>query len=285
MKYLGVGVWIDCAEIRVGDSIIERIRAGIDRSNFVLALISQHSVNSSWVRRELDVAMTQEISGKQIKVLPVILDNSELPSFLIGKYYADLRKDINYYRCVQDIANTIDLDLELAGLPRVKTIRPYNGSETSDSVHSIGEIYNRLGMLILEFAHNYKTDIDYRLMPEQWRRADDGATYACDTGNYELYEQSLERLDELTAKYKGQGVWALLSPQGIIMRQAVRLFEASAEWGDLEGIWNLGWRYELGEGVEKDREKAILYWKRAAMLGHDGARSKLVSLSVKFTEN
>ncbi len=84
-------VWIDESEIRVGDSLIEKIRDGIDKVDFVAAILSKTSVQSEWVKRELDVAMNREIESKRVIVLPIMIEKVELPGFLKGKFYADFR--------------------------------------------------------------------------------------------------------------------------------------------------------------------------------------------------
>ena len=96
LRQAGVRVWIDEAEIKVGDSLIERIHDGIDKMDFVAALISAKSVKSPWVQKELDVAMNQEIKGRRIKVLPLLLEKCDLPLFLEGKLYADFTAETNY---------------------------------------------------------------------------------------------------------------------------------------------------------------------------------------------
>ncbi len=60
-------MWLDEAEIRLGDSLIEKIRQGIDSVDYVVALISDKSVSSQWVSKELDIAMNQEIEGRRVK--------------------------------------------------------------------------------------------------------------------------------------------------------------------------------------------------------------------------
>jgi len=87
----GIGVWLDEAETKLGDSLIEKIRAGLDQVDYVVALFSRSSLASTWVAKELDVAMNQEIENRRVKVLPIRLDDSDLPGFLKGKFYADLR--------------------------------------------------------------------------------------------------------------------------------------------------------------------------------------------------
>lgn len=92
----GFYVWVDEAEIKLGDSLIEKIREGIDKVSYVGVVLSNNSINSEWVKREIDIAMNQEIEGKRVKVLPIMLEKVDMPSFLIGKLYADFTTDKNY---------------------------------------------------------------------------------------------------------------------------------------------------------------------------------------------
>ena len=85
----GVKYWLDDAEIKIGDSLIEKIRNGIDDMDYVAVILSPNSIASSWVQREIDVAMNQEIRRKRVKVLPIMYQKCELPGFLFGKLYAD----------------------------------------------------------------------------------------------------------------------------------------------------------------------------------------------------
>ncbi len=92
----GVKYWLDDAEINVGDSLIEKIRNGLDEVDYVAVILSPNSIASPWVQREMDVAMNQEIRGKRIKVLPIMYRNCELPGFLLGKFYADFTEESRY---------------------------------------------------------------------------------------------------------------------------------------------------------------------------------------------
>jgi hypothetical protein len=92
----GVKYWLDEAEIKVGDSLIEKIRSGLDEVDYVTVILSPNSIASSWVQREMDVAMNQEINGKRVKVLPIMHQKCELPGFLLGKLYADFTDTSKY---------------------------------------------------------------------------------------------------------------------------------------------------------------------------------------------
>ena len=53
----GVRCWIDEAEIKIGDSLIQKIREGIDSVDYFAVILSRNSVAAPWVTNELDVAM------------------------------------------------------------------------------------------------------------------------------------------------------------------------------------------------------------------------------------
>jgi TPR repeat protein len=49
----------------------------------------------------------------------------------------------------------------------------------------------------------------------------------------------------------------------------------AAELGDIEAHHQLGYMYHQGDGVEKDEEKALYHWEKAAIGGHPIARHVL----------
>ncbi|MFG5778870.1 toll/interleukin-1 receptor domain-containing protein [Comamonas sp. J-3] len=171
----GVKCWIDEAEIKVGDSLIEKIRQGLDSMSYVAVVLSPDSVNSAWVQKEIDVAMNQEILGKQVKVLPLLYRKCELPGFLLGKKYADFTNDESYEVALEDFVRSIGvvfrrsvlrrpeqgqhigraLDKAWAsGLPVLSSPfhRPfqYIGLTIDAAAKAVGGIPNEVGNIILE---------------------------------------------------------------------------------------------------------------------------------------
>jgi TIR domain len=86
----GIDCWLDEAEIKTGESLIERLSEAVADVDFVLAILSPNSVRSRWVREELLLAMTRQIKGKRLRVLPVVKAPCKLPAFLAGRLYRDL---------------------------------------------------------------------------------------------------------------------------------------------------------------------------------------------------
>ncbi|HJZ94697.1 MAG TPA: toll/interleukin-1 receptor domain-containing protein, partial [Gemmataceae bacterium] len=89
LKSHGVQVWMDEAEPRVRDSLVDRISGAIKESDFVAAVLSHNSVRSNWVRQELRVAMDRELHGRRVDVVPIVIDKCQVPDYLADKPCAD----------------------------------------------------------------------------------------------------------------------------------------------------------------------------------------------------
>jgi hypothetical protein len=100
-------VWIDEAEILVGDSLVEKIREGLDKVDYILAILSKASVQSEWVKKELDIAINREIGAKRVIVIPILIEEVELPGFLMGKRYADFREEELFDRALTDVLTAL----------------------------------------------------------------------------------------------------------------------------------------------------------------------------------
>lgn len=86
-------VWIDERELKVGDSIVANIEEGLKDTDYLVIVLSEHSVQSRWVRAELDAALMNELSGRGTVVLPVRIDDCEIPPLLEPRVFADFRDD------------------------------------------------------------------------------------------------------------------------------------------------------------------------------------------------
>ena len=126
----GHTVWIDEADIHIGDWLFEKIQEAIDRVDFVAAIISSTSINSRWVQKELDLATNREIDEKRVIVLPILLNNVRLPGFLKGKYYADFREDDNYREALSALLRRLGPKTPPPSLSSDKMLRPYLRIET-----------------------------------------------------------------------------------------------------------------------------------------------------------
>lgn len=102
----GFDIWIDDREIEVGDSITRKINDGLKDSSFFVVILSVNSINSDWVKKEIDSTLMRQMTTKDIKILPILLDigqeeiSSTLPLFLdiyMSKFSKNLPLDETEY--------------------------------------------------------------------------------------------------------------------------------------------------------------------------------------------
>lgn len=89
LRSSGITVWYDEWEIRVGDSISQKIEQGLDNADFVAVLLTSHSVASGWVEKEWQSKIGEEAREKQAVVLPLKGEDCRIPPLLRDKRYAD----------------------------------------------------------------------------------------------------------------------------------------------------------------------------------------------------
>ncbi len=96
LRLNGVEVWIDEAELRVGDSLIQKIGGAVNDADYIAVILSHSSVQSNWVQQELSMAMVRELSAQNVKILPILIEPCEIPPFLRDKLYADFTNPENF---------------------------------------------------------------------------------------------------------------------------------------------------------------------------------------------
>ncbi len=79
-------------DIGVGDSIVARVEAGLQGASY-LALCLSASGSSDWLNREWMSALSRQLAGKGVKVLPVFLTGRERPALLADIKCADMVSD------------------------------------------------------------------------------------------------------------------------------------------------------------------------------------------------
>ena len=106
----GVVVWLDEAELNIGDSLIEKISDGIQKMEYVAAIISTNSIESRWVQKEISLAMSKEIAGRRVTVLPILIEKCTVPAALVDKLYADFTVPENFEREYSKILRALGLN-------------------------------------------------------------------------------------------------------------------------------------------------------------------------------
>jgi hypothetical protein len=83
LKNCGFSVWFDEAELRMGDSLRERIDDALAKCRYGIVILSPSFLKKSWAKRELDGLVARETSTGQTAILPVWhnLDSSHLMKY------------------------------------------------------------------------------------------------------------------------------------------------------------------------------------------------------------
>ena len=101
LRRLGASTWIDENNIKVGDSIVERIADGLKSSQFLAIFLSPESVKSKWALREWQSFIARQLSGDSLTVLPVLVRKCEVPAIIADLKYANFTE--SYYDGLREL--------------------------------------------------------------------------------------------------------------------------------------------------------------------------------------
>lgn len=90
-----VAIWYDRVGIKVGESLFEKIQGAIQEADFLAVVLSKASVRSAWCSEELKAGLLRQLEERRVVVLPLLIEDCDMPMFLREKRYADFRKDFD----------------------------------------------------------------------------------------------------------------------------------------------------------------------------------------------
>ena len=72
-------IWIDENQLSISDAISSEIQRNIQNSDYVIVFLSSNSVDSKWIRQEIYEALYQELKYREVKLIPCLIDDCQLP--------------------------------------------------------------------------------------------------------------------------------------------------------------------------------------------------------------
>ena len=93
-----LNVWKDTKDIAIGGNIPKTIYEGIKTSSHFCCIISRSSVSSAWVEEELSYAKVRQLGDRKLELVPLLIDDIEIPDFL------------KVYRCANLQNRTLSLE-------------------------------------------------------------------------------------------------------------------------------------------------------------------------------
>lgn len=118
-----VNVWMDRWELSIGDSLIDKVQEAADGASALLVIMSKASIASEWCKKELSAGFLRELEEKRVVVMPILLEDCEIPLFARGKLYADFRAnfDDGLRTVVEGIAKVTNPFLSRSNAPQYHT--------------------------------------------------------------------------------------------------------------------------------------------------------------------
>ena len=97
---LPVNVLFDRDEIRVGESLSDRIDQLVEDADYICFVVSTGSQNSKWAAHELKHALE-----RNKRILPVVLEPEAIPTEIAALVYADFSKE--FENGVRDLSEVL----------------------------------------------------------------------------------------------------------------------------------------------------------------------------------
>jgi hypothetical protein len=226
---LKIPVWYSDWEIKVGESIVEKINAALENMAGLVVVLSAASVQSVWVREELNAALSSKLSGRNLSIFPIRIDQVEVPPLISHRKYADFSS--NRVAALGELAEAMvpatavkqrirDLKSECVPLlNRLKTIAYQPKPQDLDNPHLSDEIRTiLLGVTsLLEHAVDERYSLELRQdRPDRHRPSShpERYVYLVNRG-FGLSDDRWGRLVELRAQYLHRLGYVGATMQGI----------------------------------------------------------------------
>lgn len=95
LRSMALTPWLDVQQIAPGAQIAQKLNTALASADYFLIFWSANAASSRWVQSEVDAAFFKWADKQSILIIPVLLDNTELPELLKPISYLDFRKSID----------------------------------------------------------------------------------------------------------------------------------------------------------------------------------------------
>lgn len=101
-----LNVWVDEFQIDIGDSISDKIQEALKNSYTFIIVLSPEALERPWVKEELRAAYNLRLAD-ELKILPVVYKECELPLFLADYRYADFRDEKRFDEQMEILSRSV----------------------------------------------------------------------------------------------------------------------------------------------------------------------------------
>ena len=104
-RYLGVV--FDKWDFIKGKNVVTEIEAHIDQCRFIGVVVSKAMLESEWATMERTIAVWSDPSGRQGRVIPLLIENVDLPASLRIRNWIDFREPDNFEEAFIELINRL----------------------------------------------------------------------------------------------------------------------------------------------------------------------------------
>ena len=109
LSLAGATVWLDEAEIGAVDSLTRKIEEEKLVEVYLAIILTLNLVNCNCIQHVTELALSQEIAGNHIHILPLLYSDCVVPSFMANKLCADFRNAVHYRSVLRRVINRMGL--------------------------------------------------------------------------------------------------------------------------------------------------------------------------------
>lgn len=91
LEEYGYTIWVDLKNITPGSSIPGKISEAFNEIDYQLIVISNESMSSKWVKKEIDIGVNYEINHQKPHIIGLKIDNAKIPVMLSEKLYVKFK--------------------------------------------------------------------------------------------------------------------------------------------------------------------------------------------------
>jgi hypothetical protein len=156
----GVEVWVDSAELKVGDSLFQSVSKAIADNDHFAIILSHNSVSSNWVQRELQLAMNLVLEKKNRRILPILIERCEVPLFLRDLLYADFTDQRNFDSALVQVLGALGIEFKTSVVSAPEPSEPQQKISPPKEATIPGMLgsFEDIHIVEVDKARTYKSD-------------------------------------------------------------------------------------------------------------------------------
>lgn len=128
LKASGHQIWKWDETLKPGDNIAKKMSEGVEGADAFLLIVSSNSLASKSVMHEFSALALSEISKREFRIIPILIDQTPVPSYLSSYLYLDISQNID-----QGIAILLE---SLAQADRASLSKPIEPTGTSSTAQT-----------------------------------------------------------------------------------------------------------------------------------------------------